>query len=326
MIIGFLFLIQNVDSSLEQYQKLSKTSNGKKNALVEFNEDSLSNYAKSERNFSMIVLISSEQGSKVDCPVCPYINKEFLTVALMFRESLGKEGFYSSKFHQKPVFFGRCEVLSCINFYKEGGYTSFPLLLHFRPSSKNISKIDYQSIEVITTIYEETFSSDSLVPVISRITGHNFSSSRIYKNLGQLVVMLIITILMVKKYYNKLKTFSQNPMTWYAMSLSVFMFVMAGTVYNSIHNPSLYYKNPQTKQISLIYPASRQQFVIEGLIISVLFTLGALFFIGFTRYVPTFSTPWKQRGMFIVCSLGSFTCFYWVVKFFKFKNGYYPFF
>lgn len=43
---------------------------------------------------------------------------------------------------------------------------------------------------------------------------------------------------------------------------------MAGTVYNSIHAPPFAYRHPQSKQLYLIYPSARQQFVGEGLIMA----------------------------------------------------------
>lgn len=100
---------------------------------------------------------------------------------------------------------------------------------------------------------------------------------------------------------------------------------MAGLVYNSINKPPFSYKNPYNQQVHLIYPNSRQQFQIEGLIMAGLLSGISLSIIGFVHYVPYWKSGLNKRLGFALFSLifGVFYILIW--KIFKLKHPYYPF-
>jgi len=310
----------------EKFQKLLKTTKEKKNGILEFSGENLDKYAKSARDFSLVVLLTTDKNSKIDCQLCPHINIEYTKVATQFHEELGYGGYNSDKFQQRPVFFGRCDIMSCMDFYKQGNFQSFPLLLHLRPSTNNTSSIEFHKMDKVDEIFSDP-SVETMATHLSRLTGHNFVQQvPLYKIILQYGGGLVLIIVLLKLAYTKLPSqWKINPMVLFAASVCVFAFVMAGTIFNSIHSPAMYYKHPVSKQIMLIYPSTRHQFVLEGIIMSSLFTLAGLFFVGFTSHVPTFKDPWKQRGMFVVCALGFYTCFWWIMTIFKVKNGFYPY-
>lgn len=309
----------------DKYQKLIKTAAEKKSGIAEFTGDSVRRYAKNERDFSLIVLLTTEKTTKqVQCDMCPTINKEYARMVDQFRDSLGEEGFSSKKFLEKPVFFGRCDIVSCLDFYKEGNYQQFPLMLHLRPSNKNNTEIEWRQIDRVDIYQDPT--AENMVAQVSKLTGNSFVRvTPVYKKVITLIGVVGVIALIIKLVYDQYKDYFKNPMVWFAVSLVVYAGVMAGTVFNSIHNPGLYYMHPQTQQIMLIYPSSRHQFILEGLIMAALFIVGAIFFIAFTSHVPTFKNPWRQRGMFAVCALGCYTCWYWTMVIFKVKHPYYPY-
>jgi len=253
------------------------------------------------------------------------INKEFSKMAEQFRELLGPDGFSSQKFKEKPVFFARCDIVSCLDFYKEGGFQSFPVLLHLKPSKTDVPDVDFRQIDKINEIFQDP-TAENMVSHVSRLTGHSFVRVvPVYRRIMTYGGIIILAILVLKLMYEKFHLHSKNPTVWFAVSVAVFAGVMAGTIFNAIHNPGLYHVNPQNQQLMLIYPSSRHQFVLEGVIMSALFTIGGLFFVGFNSHVPTFKDPWKQRGMFAVCALGCYTCWYWTMTIFKVKHPYYPY-
>jgi oligosaccharyltransferase complex subunit gamma len=306
----------------EKFQKLLKSTSEKKVPVVEFTGESLDRYAKQDRDFHLVVLITTEN-PRYNCEQCPQINQEFNRMASMYRDSF-EGGFQSQKFLENPAFFGKCEAAKCMDFYKGGNYRTFPVMLHFRPSNKNLTEIEYRKIDQITTIYDDP-SAEAAGRALGPHLGYQFiTPTPIYKLLALYGTAIVALILIGRSVYPKVKPTLESRNFWFLCCLAVFMFVMAGTVFNSIHRPPLFYRHPQTKQALLVYPSSRQQFVLEGIIVSVLFVTGGMFFVGFTSHVPTFKDPAKQRGMFVICALGFFTCWYWIMTFFKVKHAYYP--
>jgi len=324
-LLSFGLLILGAAPKSEKYEKLLKTTQEKKTGILEFSGDTIEKYLKSSRDYSIILLLTTEKTSRIDCQLCPHVNMEFANAVQQFKDELGSRGYSSDKFSQRPVFFGRCDIMSCMEFYKAGGYKTFPMILHIRPSAQEVSAVDYRKIDKIDEIYEDP-SSDIMITHISRLTGHHFVREvPMYRNIIQYGGGAVLLIVIVKVLFDQLRVWSKNQMIWFAACVCVFAIVMAGTVFNSIHSPGLWYRNPATKQLMLIYPSTRHQFIIEGVIMAALFTLAGLFFVGFTSHVPTFKDPWKQRGMFCVCGLGFYTCFYWIMTIFKVKHGYYPY-
>jgi len=327
-IILLLIVLTSIEAAKEKsekFQKLLKTTKEKKTGILEFSGETLDKYAKSSRDFSLVVLITAEKNSKVQCEVCPHVNNEFQRTVDQFKEELGYSGYSADKFSDRPVFFGRCDIQSCMDFYKSGNYRGFPVLLHIRPSKDEVSSVDYRKVDRVDEIYQDP-SAETMTVHISRLTGHNFVREiPMWKMVVQGGAALIVVLVLIKLLYDKIRTFGYNSMVGFALSVCVFAFVMAGTIFNAIHNPGMFYRNPASKQLMLIYPSTRHQFVVEGIIMATLFTLGGLFFVGFTSHVPSFKDAWKQRGMFMVCACGFFTCLFYTMTIFKVKHGYYPY-
>jgi len=99
---------------------------------------------------------------------------------------------------------------------------------------------------------------------------------------------------------------------------------LAGTIYNAIHNPPFVWQDPQG-HILWIYPSSRSQFVVEGLVVVVLFAVGSTGFILVVTYLPTITDPWSARKNFLAISLMIMTSYHFVMRIFRSKMPGYPF-
>jgi len=62
LVVTFLLFVVHLSQGVsDKYEKLIKTSVEKKSGIAEFSGDSLKRYAKSDRDFSLVVLLTTEK-------------------------------------------------------------------------------------------------------------------------------------------------------------------------------------------------------------------------------------------------------------------------
>jgi len=315
------FILHSYGATQTRFEKLIDKSKGSGIFEIE-SAETLKTYSLSKHNYSLFILFSTNDHN-VQCPACRPSMEQFSALGREFITSLGGEGFASQKFLEHPVFLAFCDILKLKDFILQSGIVKeVPTLLYVPPRDVKSDDFLYEPLEGMSS----DFSAERMAHFVTQKSHYDMDikeSEFIY------YVMYILTAgLALFAFRSILPTLKENffkPSFWFALSIGVFAFVMAGTVYNSINNPPPYYKHPHTGQLFLIYPSSRQQFVYEGLLMSALMTFVSLTFIGFGALVPQMKEVGKQRVIFLVIGFSFFVSYSNFIKIFKVKYGWYPF-
>lgn len=318
-----LYSIHAEAERLNRFDRLSGQS--EKFSIVELSSETLSLHISSKHNYSMIVLFTTEGQASVQCPLCQTIGKEYTEVALTFRDSLGKEKYRSAKFLQTPLFFIKCDINRCLELFQKIGGLSIPYIVYVPPRTFDVKSINSSLVYPMNNIGEEPTAkgiANFVKEKTNILINIAISPTNLFGILGVLLtVVYIITHIQVKKAFNNF--YRANG--WFWLSMVIYFFVMSGSVFNAIHQPPWFYKNPQTQQIMFIYPSARQQFVVEGfLMASILIGLG-LAVIGFTVLIPKFSDLWKQRSAAIFLISIFYFLYQSLLIIFRSKYPWYPF-
>jgi len=311
---------QQATNKLSRYEKLKKETAQK--TVIRLDTERLNLFGSSKRNYSLVVFLTTDR-QDIQCPYCKPIEEEWKIVTEHFKSSLGNIGLESKKWKENPIFLGKCEVMDCQDIFVKAGWRSLPMVITVPPSdSKDTSgQLNLQSVIVMDELISSP-TAESIADFVQRTTHYVID---IPQPAG-LLMLWVATALAALYVIYKIYEFGHHKSTtfWFIVSMMVFAFSMSGVVYNSIHKPPFFYKNPQNGQIHFIYPSSRSQFVAEGLLMSVLFTTGSILFVGLVTQVPKTMEPWSQRGQFLVLGISLVFVSFWIYSFFKIKFPYYP--
>jgi len=284
--------------------------------------ETLQAYAQSKHNFSLFVLFSTSDPN-VQCPACRPSMDQFSKLGQEFLASLGKEKFKSQKFLEHPVFFAYCDILKFREWILQSGIVrELPSFVVFPVREVKEDNLAYLPMEGMSV----DFSSERMAQFVSDRSGYQMvveASQLTYILMYGAAAVIILSSLWA--ILPAIKENFQRTNFWFSLSVGVYAFVMAGTVFNSINGPPPYYKHPQTGQLYLIYPSSRQQFVYEGLMLAGLMTFVSLTLVGFGAIVPKIKGAGKQRSLFALIAVSFYISYYAFMKVFKVKYPWYPF-
>jgi len=299
-----------------RFEKLIKDTNNQQ--AIKFDSSRLKVHAGSAHNYSLVILFTTNDPN-VNCQMCPFIEKTFKETVKLFYSYFGNKVTTSSQFLKNPFFFGTCNVQDCYEILVQAGWNSVPKIVIIPPKVERsaINFRDWKELEL-----NDLPTTDSISLFIAEHTRFPFIIERPLSETFGIYFLAILGIgLLMHNAYNKFR----NNMFWFILVMGVFAISMAGLVYNSINKPPFSYKNPYNQQVHLIYPNSRQQFQIEGLIMAGLLSGISLSIIGFVHYVPYWKSGLNKRLGFALFSLifGVFYILIW--KIFKLKHPYYPF-
>lgn len=323
-ILSLLFSCAHAGPKETQFAKLVSASQKTKIfSLTADTFDSLyTDSTKSTQNFTLAILFTHQDAQQ--CPYCPVVLDMFVKTAETYQNTLGNGGYSSTTFRNNPIFFATCDYQSCMNVMKSVGIDSLPRVGVIVPSTK-LKPQRGQPQRPYGIQYMDLSRENDVAAFISAKTGHSMevplSSLELVTAVASLAFLAILFVVMVLP---KLSTIYKQPMFWFAMSLAVYGFVMSGGVYNSIHNPGWYYKAPNGA-VTLIYPSPRQQFIVEGLLMSATLTGIGLITISLTQYIPLAKDPWQQRVLFAIIATAWVACYRFLFSVFRMKNRHYPF-
>jgi len=314
-------------ATLSRFERMQLQSQQSTIGVVDVDAEGFSLHALGKHNYSIIALFSTTEKG-IQCPLCGPVNEQFAITAAHFRNYVGGgsrhpgTGYESPEFLGNPTFLLNCDLVKCKDIAMKLQWREIPKIV-FIPA-RDIKKNEYE-LEEFQGI--DDASPDRIASWISEKTHTpNFKvSAPITNQILMYVAGILGVYFLVTRVLPILKEQYKQPMFWFLMSLAAYAFAMAGTVFNSINKPPWSYKHPQNGQLFLIYPQARQQFVVEGLIMAGLLSLGAILFTTLGAYVPTFKGAWPKRGIFLVLLISFYMTYNGIFAIFKMKYSYYPF-
>jgi len=278
--------------------------------------------SKQTQNFSLAILFTLQDAQQ--CPYCPIVSEIFVKAAETYQKTLGYAGYESATFLNNPIFFAVCDYQRCMPIMKNLGIDSLPRIGIIVPSSK-LKLQRGQPQRPYGIQFMDLNKENDIAAFVSKKTGHSMEVPLSTLELATAVLSLaFLVILFVFMVLPKLSKIYKQPMFWFALSLAVYAFVMSGGVYNSIHHPGWYYKAPNGA-ITLIYPSPRQQFIVEGLLMSATLTGLGIITISLTQYIPQAKDPWQQRILFAMIATAWVVCYRFLFSVFRMKNRHYPY-
>eukprot|EP01114_Cavostelium_apophysatum_P022982 TRINITY_DN8506_c0_g1_i1.p1 TRINITY_DN8506_c0_g1~~TRINITY_DN8506_c0_g1_i1.p1 ORF type:complete len:326 (+),score=30.80 TRINITY_DN8506_c0_g1_i1:144-1121(+) len=302
-----------------RFEKAVAQAQSNPNGVIDTDGENFALHALGVHNYSIILLFSTTE-AKANCEMCGTVGEGFYPVAAKYKSLIG--GYGSAEFLKNPTFFFYCELSRCRAIATAMKWKEIPKIVYIPPSE--VKRTDYNMIEHSELYYEPNEQGISnwigtkiKMPKLS-IQQANYGTILTYVS-G--IVLLYLAVTRVLPNFNEV---TNKPFFWFVMSLAAYAFAMAGTVYNAINKAPWSYKHPQNGQVMMIYPQSRQQFVVEGFIMAGMLTLAASLFVAFGAYIPTFKGSWPKRGIFLVVLLSFYMVYDGIFRIFKIKYPYYP--
>jgi len=278
-------------------------------------------YAGSKHNYSMIILFATTD-DRIPCPFCKAVKQSYEEVAYAFKQSLGSEGFNSKQFLEHPVFFAHCDLMKCRDIAVQAGWREIPTIVYVPQRDTKGEGLEMINLDGVTMDY----SAETIANFVRERSGYPLKvDPSILGSILYYMALLGVLFVILRGGYPWIKTQYKRPLFWYALSMGTFAFTMAGTVFNSINKPPLFYVHPQNGQTFYIYPSARQQFVYEGFIMAVLLTFCGLSIAAFGAIVPRMKGVGKQRATFAFSLIAFYFSYISIIKIFKMKYQYYPF-
>jgi len=275
------------------------------------------------RNYSSFILFTVNDPKK--CPNCQAVNQEFQKLVEAFVGTLENYSLDDPKFLSNPVFFGKCDLQKCREIIKKAGWKSLPqfVFIPLHDSSKQ-QKEGYLGFEIYDSLQKE-FSAKALADVVRIKSGYSIEISEpIAPKVALVISGIVIIWWLIIVVIPKIMIAFKQPMFWFAIALGVYCFVMSGAVFNAIHTPPWFYSHPHTGQILLIYPAARQQFVIEGILMASVFAVLALLIAAINDWIPKIQNQWNQRIAFILVASAFYGVYTFTMMIFRKKYSFYP--
>jgi hypothetical protein len=295
--------------------------------VLDFTDSDIQSYTTQSSNYSIILLFATTNPQIPGVEIAKQATKYFSSMADQFYDQLGPEGYNSKAFLSNPVFFARCELEKCRDTFQEGskkGWAVVPKIFHVPPrpnkggldlhrwADMDRQPIDRDAGQMADWVRDKTkFNFVVHVPFLIR---H-----------GGTILTVAAALALFYLLWTRLKDVAQSRKFWFAISMGIFAFSMAGIVYNSIHNPPFSHYNPNTKQQMYIYPSARQQFVVEGYIIAGILTGMGLLVVSLVEVVPKFEDDNHKRVSFVLISALFFFLYQNLMAIFRMKYGWYPF-
>jgi len=317
-----VFLKIQSTEGISRLEKLQQETSGS-SKIVKLDYEKLKLHATTKHEYSLFVFFTSS-AAEIPCPHCKDIQLEFNALVKSFYESLGSKGYNNPNFGNHPLFFATCEVTDCKQLFMEAQWNSIPKLVHI-PPREDKGNLQIETFVDMEGLMEDP-SSASMADFVNQRSGYPIQVARplfatILTVLGAIMLLFIIVRHVLPTILRKYK----DPMFWFAISVGIFGFVMAGPVFNAINKPPMYYKNPYNGQLHLIYPNARMQFVAEGVLMGILLAVAGVLITAVGCYLPNHTDATKKRNYFIPLFLATVASYVAVFHIFKIKYPYYPF-
>ena len=301
---------------------LRKLTFESENGLIKLNEKMYKEYVlQHPRPYDFVILYSYKQ----NCFSCSTIEQEFKKVSLTYKEKLGFKPDMINK--KRAVFFGifyisekTYSLTQNLNFDKDIN------ILYTTPKNIQINEFDESYIdynEDFIMSYTDRAENIFALKMIEFVNAKSQRKFELRKDPIEylLYFMIFITsIYVAHSWYVSYKDIFLSPLTWLIGSFVVYIFGIGGIVYSILNQPPLFGYDKKGK-IELLSLGFRNQYFLEGVLVSFLFIIGGTFFyaLNWGNYVAERNININNYGFFII--IGCFAIFEVILHIIQIKSS-----
>jgi len=274
--------------------------------------------ANGPRPYHTIIFFSSNS-SQFKCPSCQRLHPEFVKLADLYKNTI------SGDWDKAKVFFGIVELSQCQEVFQlhRELIPALPQIVHIPPEEDKVPVFWTQGDTY--KIEPQSLSAETIAQWVMERTKERIFLPRTTSQTYGSYAMIIFFVIMVLRRYDLILEYYRNPMFWYACALLVCIFTSVGTVYNWIRTPPLFWRDPRSGGVMFIYPQMRSQFVLEGVIVTVLLGICSGSFIMLNERVPHEIGNGKTVTSYLGYLMTVFGSAFCILSLFRFKFRGYPY-
>lgn len=320
LLIGLNFVFcQTEQTKLEQLVELQGTKD-----FINLDAGLFKKFVQGQSRSYIIVVYFTTFLYESQCPGCQVINPIFLSSAYSYKASDADKAMELDEEKLKPVFFGVVEYSQLnIPIFQKFQFQNIPnIFVSTKSFSEDGPYYNIDRSKLLEYQDNKNYTIDSILNYINSKTGRKVEVKiRISDYVKEYGLYLTLILGIYYSLKNTIKHY-KNPKFWWLMSMIVYIVCVGGVVYDIIHNVQMGELNPETSEFSLIAEGAREQYYIEGFLMSTLFALSASGLIGI-NLASSIEGKWLIRLVCLFCISIWVTCVLYTEFIYKQKAQWY---
>ncbi|KAI8927627.1 hypothetical protein BC831DRAFT_451657 [Entophlyctis helioformis] len=278
---------------------------------ISLDSDSFRLYTESPRNYSLFVLLTTSSAEH-NCHPC----REFAPEYRLATEA------WARSFVPGKAYFAELDYLRGADVFSQLAVRSVPLMLRFPPTEgEKAIRGDYETFD----FNRNGLTAEPFAQYVESTTGIRLNIRRPVDHTNTFIAVGFgaVALLVVAIFRAQILSFVQSKQIWISFTMFLTTLMCAGYMWNTIRTPP--YIGSNNGQAHFMSGGTQYQFGVETHIIGFLYGVSSLTFILMVTYIPTISSPEKQRTSLYMLLMGHILLYSVILSYFRMKSGNYPF-